>query len=333
MEKYDFDDRKQFTEDILKMLERGSLNDVKIKLSDGEIIANKDILMARSEYFATMFSNNKFVEGETNTVDMTHCRYAIMEKIIKFLFIGAVTFNYLSLPQLLELSHKSEMMLLVKLKDEVVDYVKSELDDLGERKFNLPDLISALKCACQCNADPDIKALIIDNIHIEELQYGLPHFSNDCKESFTSLPFNLINDIFMSDSENPFTYPTTKQRFDSFVIWLSENEATEDQKKESVKFFDFEEFSVEELNTSVRDSGLYPASKINERVLELFKEQEDILKEKVKLIEAKDSLLKVKDSLLKDHEKLLKIKENQIKAQEKILKDDERKRIMDDFRD
>ena len=324
MEKYDFDDRKQFTEDILKMLDRGSLNDVKIKLSDGEIIANKDILMARSEYFATMLSNNKFIEGETNTIDFSHCSYAIMKKIINFLFIGAVMFNDLSLPQLLELSHKSEMMLLVKLKDEAVDYVESELaldkcDRRGERKSNFPELISALKCAYQCNADPDIKTLIIDNI-----LYGVQHFSDDCKESFTSLPFNLINDIFMFDSEAPFTYPTTKQRFDSFVIWLSENEATEDQKKESVKFFDFEEFSVEELITSVRDSGLYPASKINERVIELFKEQEDILKEKVKLME------EVKDNL---QEKLLKIKEKQIKAQEKILKDDERKRIMDDFRD
>ena len=37
MEKYDFDDRKQFTEDILKMLERGSLNDVKIILREAFI--------------------------------------------------------------------------------------------------------------------------------------------------------------------------------------------------------------------------------------------------------------------------------------------------------
>ena len=62
MEKYEFDDKKQFAEDILKMLERESPNDVKIKCEDGDISANKDILMARSEYFATMFSNNKFIE-------------------------------------------------------------------------------------------------------------------------------------------------------------------------------------------------------------------------------------------------------------------------------
>ena len=44
MEKYNFEDREQLVEDLLQILEQGSLNDVKIKLSDGDIIANKDIL-------------------------------------------------------------------------------------------------------------------------------------------------------------------------------------------------------------------------------------------------------------------------------------------------
>ena len=59
------DDNEEFVDDILKMIQRGSLNDVKIRLSDGEIVANKDILMARSEYFKTMFNNSKFIESQT----------------------------------------------------------------------------------------------------------------------------------------------------------------------------------------------------------------------------------------------------------------------------
>ena len=114
MDQYNFEDRKQFDEDILKLLERGSSNDVKIKLSDGEINANKDILMARSEYFKTMFGTDKFLEGETSTVDMSHTSKAVMEKIIKFLFTGAVMFGDLSLAQLVELSHLSERLLLEK---------------------------------------------------------------------------------------------------------------------------------------------------------------------------------------------------------------------------
>ena len=48
--------REKFVTDILSMLKKESLNDVKIILEDGEIRANKDVLSARSDYFATMFS-------------------------------------------------------------------------------------------------------------------------------------------------------------------------------------------------------------------------------------------------------------------------------------
>ena len=46
MEDHSFQDKDKLAEDLNKMLEHGSLNDVQIKLSDGEIVANKDILMA-----------------------------------------------------------------------------------------------------------------------------------------------------------------------------------------------------------------------------------------------------------------------------------------------
>ena len=147
MGKDNFEDRKRFDEDILRMLERGSLNDVKIKLSDGEIVANKDILIARSDYFATMFSN-RFIEGETGSVDMRHSSKAVMEKIIKFLFGGAVIFDDLSLGQLLELSRLSGMLLFRRFQGRVNGYLQCEkIPDLGRNVENLPDLISALKYA------------------------------------------------------------------------------------------------------------------------------------------------------------------------------------------
>ena len=54
----------RFKRDILKMMTNGTSNDVQIVLKDGEIIANKDVLCARSEYFATMFSNHKEKEAK-----------------------------------------------------------------------------------------------------------------------------------------------------------------------------------------------------------------------------------------------------------------------------
>ena len=65
------------------------------------------------------------------------------------------------------------------------------------------------------------------------------------------------------------------------MIWLSENEITEEEIVES---FEFDDFTVEELMTTVRKSGLYSNITIDERVLELFKEQGDRLKEQDKLL-------------------------------------------------
>ena len=141
MEENNFEDRENFIRDILMILERGSTNDVNIRLSDGEMTANKVILMARSEYFATMLSNNKFVEGETTSVDMSHCSKAIMAKIVKFLFSGGIKFSDLSLAQLLELSHMSCVMLLAQLRDEVTNYIRDViLLDSGHKIELWPEL-------------------------------------------------------------------------------------------------------------------------------------------------------------------------------------------------
>ena len=145
-----FQDRDSLVEDLLKLLDQGSLNNVMIKLS--EITANKDILMVRSEYFATMFSNKRFIEGETSSVDMSHSSKAVMEKIIKYLFSGSVKFDNLSLAQLLELSHISEMMLLSKFKDKVDEYIKYDIiPGSGKDVKFLPELISGVKIADKYN--------------------------------------------------------------------------------------------------------------------------------------------------------------------------------------
>ena len=274
---YDYQDREEFVQDVLKMLERGSLNDVKIKLCDGEIIANKDILIARSEYFATMFRNNKFIEGETNTIDMGHCSKTVMGKIVKFLFSGDVKFSDLSLDQLVRLSYMSQMMLLNKFKDEVDEYTTTNvLPNSGDHVQFLPELCSGLELADHFNLQ-SIRVAII-----EELHFGLKEIPNDVKgsDSFKSLPFNLIKEIFLFVVEPGLISPTTKQRFDAFMVWLLENKVTEEQKTEIIESLDFEDFTAEELLTSVRDSGLYSGKKIDKRLLGIFKEQESKLKAK-----------------------------------------------------
>ena len=135
--------------------------------------------------------------------------------------------------------------------------------------------------------------------------------NDNAKSSFKSLPFNLIRDIFLSDPFSQNSLPTTKHKFDSFMIWISENEITEEEEMEIVESFEFDDFTMEELMTTVRESGLYMNETIDERLLEIFKEQGEKLQEK--------------DTLLKNQDKLLKKKERQInrmiKGYDKIMDD------------
>ena len=63
---------------------------------------------------------------------------------------------------------------------------------------------------------------------------------------------------------------TTKEEFDAFVFWLSENECSDEDKQEIVDSFYFDDFTVKELLTDVRRSGLYSIEKIDTQVLEIL---------------------------------------------------------------
>jgi len=276
MEGHIYEDRNRFAEDILRILEHGSHNDVKIRLCDGQISANKDILMSRSEYFATMFSNSRFIEGETSSVDMSHCSKAVMEKIIKFFFSGTVKFYDLSLTQLLELSHMTEMMLLDKFKEEVDFCFLKRIDCRGDDVEFLPELIRGLKLADQYN-HVDLK----DEIMME-IYSGLkvvPKIPEDNSGSFKKLDYKLVKDVFLCGSAPNDRQPTAIECLNAFMHWLSSWSnwsISAEQKAEVVESFDFEDFSVEELLTTVRDSGLFSVKKIDERVLALVKVKENL---------------------------------------------------------
>ena len=51
--------------------------------------------------------------------------------------------------------------------------------------------------------------------------------------------------------------------------------------------------------TTVRESGLYPAEKIDERVLDLIKKKDTLLNEKDQLLSEKDMKIKEKDLKIK----------------------------------
>ena len=126
-----------------------------------------------------------------------------------------------------------------------------------------------------------VRKFIIDELHYG---YGLEKIPKDvsCWDSFKTLPFNVIKEIYKLD-KNALTWnyyvPIIKYNhgFEALLVWLSENEVSEEQKAVIVESFDFEDFTVQELLTFVRDSGLYSVKKIDTRVLTLYKSLDNIL--------------------------------------------------------
>ena len=118
----------------------------------------------------------------------------------------------------------------------------------------------------------------------------------ECSDSFRTLPFHWMKGIvkYQLDDCIMMSNRSTFEIFESFDFCLSENEITKDERKEIADIFDvnFEDFSVEELLNSVRDSGLYPGSKIDNRVLEIVKKKDLKIKEKDLRIKEQDSKIK-----------------------------------------
>ena len=130
-----FSDKEKLAADLLLMLGKGSSNDVKIVLLDGEIVANKDVLSARSEYFSKMFSNQGFIECTNREVSILNCKKIIMENIIQYLFGGNLKLDELDVIELLLLSNQSRMMCLSDISKAVEHYLS---EYLVTERFYLP---------------------------------------------------------------------------------------------------------------------------------------------------------------------------------------------------
>ena len=189
----------KFKSDILAMITSGTSNDVKILLEDGEILANKDVLCARSDYFSTMFSSNnqvKFVEGETNTIDMSHCSKIVMDRLIKYLFSGDMTLHDLCLPDLVKMMNMTSMMMMEDTYNFIKDYILELIPDSGVNCACLPDLVISLILAKNFGLDEIREALVHelfmslkDVPHIPEVVHN--------SEAFKMLPENLVKEIFL----------------------------------------------------------------------------------------------------------------------------------------
>lgn len=326
--------REKFVTDILSMPKKESLNDVRIILEDGKIRANKDVLAARSDYFATMFSNKeyKFIEGETNAVNMSFCKKITMEKIINYLFSEDMNFHNLSLPLLIEMMNVSSMMMLDELLFSIKELVLRLVPDSGVNCGFLPELVEGLMLAekfqLETIKDAIVKELFLSLEDIPNIPEVVQNY-----EAFRSLPANLIKEILLfEDIDDEFgddVLPTTKEKFDAFVFWYSKNKlkCSDKDRREITDSFELDDFTGEELLTDVRKSKLFSVNLIDMRIRDiLIVQQKDIQFREMRIRTLQNSLeiekkkfedqkitITMKDLLLASRSRNIKDKEAMIK--------------------
>ena len=122
------------------------------------------------------------------------------------------------------------------MKAEAKDYIKDVINYNTMNK-DITECISGLKIADQYNLY-DVKWWIILTLHFNFLKCVQVGDVNG-SDSFKTLPFNLTKDVFLLFGKKvnlmagaKWSSPTAMQRFEAFMVWLSKNEATEEQKNE-----------------------------------------------------------------------------------------------------
>ena len=140
----------------------------------------------------------KFIEGETNIVDIRTCCKAVMKTVVDFLFIGDVELHDLSLPDLVNMMNMTSMMMLEDVHEDVEDYVLENIPNSGENYAALPELVNSLMLAENFNFEMVKEVLVLEiYINLKDIP-DIPDVVQD-SEAFKMLPANLLKAILFKD--------------------------------------------------------------------------------------------------------------------------------------
>ena len=206
----------------------------------------------------------------------------------------------------------TKMMMLDDLLEDVQIFLAKYIEDSGVNLGTLPELVNGLILAEQFKLEIAKDALVLELFRSLK---DIPHIPDVVlnSEAFKNLPVNLVKDIFLSDVCGG-VIPSTKERLDAFVFWLTENYCSDHDERKITESFNFDAFTVEELLTDVRDSGLYSIEKIDRRVLNIHQRVQRNLK-------LKENQLNAKTKALNEKEQINQIKENSLTSLRKQTKE------------
>ena len=177
-----------------------------------------------SDYFATMISNDMFIEGQTKDIPMKeYGTKKAMESIVEYIYSGKMNLINQGLETLLEILNIAEMMLMKtnKLSSSIERYIKEIVPQVNfgslVRGFMLVDryglenirksFVNELYFACAFDDVDEDQDLI---------------FNDEIRETFKQLPLKMVKEIITYKYEDltlkKWKPPTTKGRLNYFMF-------------------------------------------------------------------------------------------------------------------
>ena len=200
-----------------------------------------------------------------------------MASIVEYVYSGKMNFGNLDFNTLLEVLNISKMMLMKtdKLSGQIEEYInenvsKSAFCTIGQLYHGF----LLVERYCLEN---------IRNSVAQEVFYCIRSVERFAKSKKVLQHFSvkLIKEILFyhenqeEDYEDEVLLPTTRQKFDFFMIWYSKNKDCDAiNMKIILDSFKLEDFSGKDLLTVVKQSGLFSEEDINKECIEKFEKLE-----------------------------------------------------------
>ena len=273
-------DKDKVIESLIETIDNGEHNDVDIKLEDGMISASKLILSTRSEYFQKMFNkSSQFEEQRTSSVNFP-CKRLIMQKILEHLYGGNLAVSGLTCLEIIELLNMLRLLLLEESFESVEDYLLQQL----EKIVPIEECLDAVEMANSLKFE-SITSMILSRISYslgilthtpDRIVYFSPYKNIDRRGYIEKLErlsedvvVKLMTVIFLPEIEKPYRpfHLRGRELLDTvrfFSHWLKYNNnlLTKEQEQEIIKSFDLTKFTVRNLLSEVRNTGLFSDDEI-----------------------------------------------------------------------
>merc|ERR1719300_805283 len=189
----------------------------------------------------------------------------ILDLVIKYFYTGEMNFDSLCLKDLLDLLNLLLFLNIEQLTSVVKEFIINKMKKGGFLLEKLLILSSTAEAYCFKEIVSSMVSFlglkISDISKLPEVKYM------SCESLVSDAKVNVNNATFFA-------------RFETIRAWIESNDVIDDVKMKFISKFDLENFTVQQLTSSVRESKLFSDSSIldvlSKTVLELKAENEDL---------------------------------------------------------